>query len=340
MTNGQNVARSRHLEELARAAKRYTLREILDVTEAVATELGGLSIASYDDFTGATSVTGGLSGFVPAPKAGDNGKFLRGDGTWATIESGSSGGTVLDTVPSTVDGALWYEVTDNIPALWVRYGNYDYGYTGFNRQRFTGTADEHLVAYLPFDISPTFDACGNKWTATGNVSLDTTIKKFDSASVHLPSGAYLQANNVISLNADKWTFDCWCYAVNRTAGGVFCLGSLASKKGITVEGESISVADATGTAWAYVTYRSTPAQLNQWTHLAVVRNGGDLYFFEDGQLIWHVENVGTIFDNAITAIGADSWSSDMNLYIDNVRFFDGVALWTENFTPPTAADYL
>lgn len=107
MTNGQHVARSRHLEELARAAKQYTLQEILDVTEAVAAELGGFSSANYDDFTGATSTTGGLSGLVPAPQAGDEEKFLRGDGVWATVPSGSAGGTALDTVPSTINGAMW-----------------------------------------------------------------------------------------------------------------------------------------------------------------------------------------------------------------------------------------
>lgn len=53
MTNGQNVVRSRHLEELANAAKRYTLQEIFDLTEAVAAELESI---------GGSSITGGVSG--------------------------------------------------------------------------------------------------------------------------------------------------------------------------------------------------------------------------------------------------------------------------------------
>lgn len=36
--------------------------------------------------TGATAETAGTSGFVPAPAAGDQTKFLRGDGTWAEVE--------------------------------------------------------------------------------------------------------------------------------------------------------------------------------------------------------------------------------------------------------------
>lgn len=34
-------------------------------------------------FTGATSLTAGTKGTVPAPSAGDDGKFLKGDGSWA-----------------------------------------------------------------------------------------------------------------------------------------------------------------------------------------------------------------------------------------------------------------
>lgn len=44
--------------------------------------LGGM-----EDFLGATSVTAGLSGTVPAPAAGDDQKFLRGDATWADVQN-------------------------------------------------------------------------------------------------------------------------------------------------------------------------------------------------------------------------------------------------------------
>ena len=40
----------------------------------------------YDDMGGATSTTDGVHGLVPAPSAGDNEKFLSGDGSWKSIE--------------------------------------------------------------------------------------------------------------------------------------------------------------------------------------------------------------------------------------------------------------
>lgn len=37
--------------------------------------------------TGATSSSAGTSGFVPAPSAGDQDKFLKGDGTYSTVST-------------------------------------------------------------------------------------------------------------------------------------------------------------------------------------------------------------------------------------------------------------
>lgn len=45
---------------------------------------------SAKTMTGAGASTAGAKGIVPAPAAGDNEKFLRGDGTWATVQSGST----------------------------------------------------------------------------------------------------------------------------------------------------------------------------------------------------------------------------------------------------------
>ena len=46
----------------------------------------------YTVFTGATSVAGGAAGKVPAPSAGDENKFLCGNGTWTAIAGGGSSG--------------------------------------------------------------------------------------------------------------------------------------------------------------------------------------------------------------------------------------------------------
>ena len=56
------------------------------------TLVGALPFATSDisDFVGATSSTAGEHGLVPAPQAGDEGKYLKGDGTWGEVSLGQS----------------------------------------------------------------------------------------------------------------------------------------------------------------------------------------------------------------------------------------------------------
>ena len=49
-----------------------------------------LTDTTYNTFTGADGTNAGSSGLVPAPSATDNDKYLKGDGTWASVSSGSS----------------------------------------------------------------------------------------------------------------------------------------------------------------------------------------------------------------------------------------------------------
>ena len=48
---------------------------------------GGTKLAKEVPMTGASASTAGASGLVPAPSAGDEDKFLQGDGTWGAVTS-------------------------------------------------------------------------------------------------------------------------------------------------------------------------------------------------------------------------------------------------------------
>ena len=68
--------------------------------------------ADDNTFVGASSLIAGSKGLVPAPAAGDDAKFLKGDGTWGTV---SSGPTVVQTTgQSTADVMSQKAVTDII----------------------------------------------------------------------------------------------------------------------------------------------------------------------------------------------------------------------------------
>lgn len=61
-----------------------------------------------DVFTGATSSTDGKMGFVPAPKAGQETQYLKGDGTWGEVANPFPSGIIMGYSGSTVpDGWLW-----------------------------------------------------------------------------------------------------------------------------------------------------------------------------------------------------------------------------------------
>lgn len=48
---------------------------------------------AYTDFIGTSGEMAGASGLVPAPQATDVDKYLKSDGTWATVSGGGGGGT-------------------------------------------------------------------------------------------------------------------------------------------------------------------------------------------------------------------------------------------------------
>lgn len=72
----------------------YGRRELQDkLTAGTNIQINGTTISAtdttYSAFTGATSQDAGVAGLVPAPAAGDNMKYLSGDGTWKTINTSS-----------------------------------------------------------------------------------------------------------------------------------------------------------------------------------------------------------------------------------------------------------
>lgn len=70
------------------------------------------------DMTGAGSSTAGTKGLVPAPAAGDNTKFLRGDGTWQDV---SGGGSVDAYTKAETDALLVQKISGSSVAAPIEY---------------------------------------------------------------------------------------------------------------------------------------------------------------------------------------------------------------------------
>lgn len=74
---------------------------------------GDLDLASDDPMTGATSGDAGAAGLVPAPAAGDQSKYLRGDGTWQNAATALTDLTDTDIASPTNGQTLVYDDTTN-----------------------------------------------------------------------------------------------------------------------------------------------------------------------------------------------------------------------------------
>ena len=107
-TNDYTTTEKNKLAGIEANANNYTL------PKASGTVLGGIKIGknlnidengvvsatdtntTYTTMKGATSSTAGTSGLVPAPQQGQQNSFLKGDGTWGTVESATYGEATQD----------------------------------------------------------------------------------------------------------------------------------------------------------------------------------------------------------------------------------------------------
>ena len=70
-------------------------------------ELVDTRFATKDSMTAATSSTAGTTGLVPAPAAGAQTKFLRGDGTWQTVTA------TVDAITASEIATAWSNISIN-----------------------------------------------------------------------------------------------------------------------------------------------------------------------------------------------------------------------------------
>lgn len=84
----------------------------------ISEESGALVISAtdttYSDFTGTDGTTAGTAGLVPAPTTTDGDKYLKGDGTWETVQAGPT--AVQTTGTSTTDVMSQNAVTSMVYA--------------------------------------------------------------------------------------------------------------------------------------------------------------------------------------------------------------------------------
>ena len=175
----------------------------------------------------------------------------------------------------------------------------------------------------------------------GNAQIDTTTKKFGTGSLEFDgTGDWLLIPDSIDqrLGTGNFTIECWLYlSATGTARGIV-------GKGTSTTGWLLSTDSSNKVVFTYTTSTITSTGAlsgSTWYHIAVVREGtgtNQTKIYIDGTN----DGTGTVstdFTQTNAAyVGANrTGGNPMNGFIDDLRITKGVARYTANFTPPTAA---
>ena len=191
----------------------------------------------------------------------------------------------------------------------------------------------YLTSWLKFDESAVKDECGNVWTANSDA---TTISATDAFSGNALTGDVIRLSTPIMLGGQDFTISFWFKATTNDGQTVFVWRdgeSLAEGAGglLGIErSKTGKLAVFTGAgAHTYVTVSTT----NTLSHYAIVyqHSAQTVKVYCNGTLIVTKTGV-TINRVAHTA----RLGSVYPVAVDEFKIFDGIALWTSNFTPPPA----
>lgn len=141
--------------------------------------------------------------------------------------------------------------------------------------------------------------------------------------------------STIQLNGD-FTVECFIYrlrnGVDESVGGYYGSGNNQLFR-LNIAGTNDHGVYGT-TYWAvHASNKSIPPFV--WHHLAITRVGNSTRFFLNGEQI-NTTNTSWTPSLSINFLGANQWGYPWLGYISNFRIVKGSALYTSNFTPPSA----
>lgn len=187
------------------------------------------------------------------------------------------------------------------------------------------------------------NAMMNDLVTVGDAQVSTAVVKYGTGSMKFDGTGdwltFVDSPNT-QLGSGDFTIEGWVnLSLLGSARGIF-------SKGTSTTGLSLAVNALNQVVFNYTASSltgTTALMATTWYHIAVVRSGsatGNVKIFINGTA--DATSGGAITDNFNQTnagyIGADRvGTSPMNGYIDDLRITKGVARYTANFTPPTAA---
>ena len=209
---------------------------------------------------------------------------------------------------------------------------------------------------LPFDgandDTSTTDESDSNHTVSFNGSADisTAQSKFGGSSLYIGGGSSNWVNIAGSTDFDfgtgDFTIECWIYRNGTSYGFVF--ETRGGEDTTSTDGIGLYMGSGGNNEIGVAVNRSNVILINQdhqtndqWQHFAVVREGSTMTLYIDGTARGTGSN-STDFNRSRpfrlgNFHGSSSGGYGFPGYIDDFRVTKGLARYTSNFTPPSAA---
>lgn len=173
----------------------------------------------------------------------------------------------------------------------------------------------------------------------GTICISTAQSKWGGASLdNLRKGELIYNSSGFSFGNGDFTIEGWAWWNTASGSQQWGLFQVSTPGGYATSGGLSIYAGATG-KWAL--FGSAESSLaittGAWHHFAVVRTGTTLKLYVNGASVFSTTN-STNYTGTYAVIGgyySTAYRSDA--YLDDIRVTKGVARYTADFTPPTAA---
>ena len=179
-------------------------------------------------------------------------------------------------------------------------------------------------------------------TLNGDVKSSTTQSKYLTSSMYFDgTGDYVQTpiSSLLTFGSGDFTVEGWFYTTS-TGAYQYIFDGRNGGTDVTY----LYLNNGTGLYAGYGNVNDssvTTLSLNQWYHFAYVRNGSgtnNITVYIDGTAEWQITNTTDLSSTTRITLGSRYNGADyFGGYISDVRVTKGLARYTANFTPPTAA---
>lgn len=191
------------------------------------------------------------------------------------------------------------------------------------------TAKEVVTSFGPFLTSAVYDPAVN------------------GASAYMDgTGDYLNtaASSEFAVGTGDFTISVWVYNLSGSLG-LFDIGASGTGLSTGYDAPSIGITGS-GAPGLYLfgfgggspvySTAATGSTINEWEHIALVRSGSTVTFYKNGIAGATKTSSHDVTENIIAIGGYYSTSYLFKGYMSDFRLVKGTAVYTSNFTPPTA----